>query len=139
MRVDDLHAQPRGEANPMSVRIAILLGEPLPACPLVWLKQPLHLQVHRSEQLVVPEDIAARPLPLGHDQIDEAQRLRRLGVVPHIHADASLFLEVLQNGVGIDRVMRAVDDERLRIALLARRPRQPEARQHEGREHRQQH
>ena len=45
-------------------------------------EQLFALQPHRAEHFVVPKDVAARVAALACEQLDQAERLRRLGVHP---------------------------------------------------------
>ncbi len=70
------------------------------------------------EDLVVPEQIAARPVALGKNRLGQSDRLGRLGVVLRFDDDARFAREIGENRLGKLLVERRVHDDFRRLCLL---------------------
>ncbi len=85
-------------------------------------EQALLLEPQRVEDLVVPEQVAARPPGLGDDQVRQADRLGALDVELGEDPHAGPFAIRFQHRLGELAVERRVDDDRVGTTPASRLP-----------------
>ena len=81
-------------------------------------------EVHRAEQFVVPKHVAARRVLFGHEQFHESERFRGLRVETDRDRDAGAFFKITQHFLRVDRIVRAIHDQRRGTAMRKRPPRE---------------
>jgi hypothetical protein len=121
-----VNAEACGKASPAGIWILELSRHSLPTRTAVGFEHAALRKIHRPEHFVIPEDVATRTFFLAHEQFNQAQRLRCLGIKACGNFDSASLLEIAENTLRENCIMRAVHHERMvfRLAQIPERNRQ---------------